>query len=205
MWVVVNFETVASLHNWVGQNVGHSLSSFESAHIWYCSGPDFQLWEIYDFTHMAYDAAHMFQAHCSLYVSPPSWPSIFNTGLVQYCKWQDGIHKCHLFCSFCVHVPASVTVNICMNEQMSKTSCTSCRRMYLSASFYTTCVSQFLVLIGILLSNKCSHWLCTKGFGEYVMQSLPRIVLFMPELLKFRARDCRAPRAAKYCVCQGYL
>lgn len=69
---------------------------------------------------------------------------------------------------------------------------------------YTTGFSLFLVLIGILLSNKCSHWLCTKGFGEYVMLRLPRIVLFMPELLKFRARDCNALRAAKYCVCQGY-
>lgn len=206
--MVVNFESVTSLHNWVGQNVDHSFSSFELALIWYCNGPDFQyslfLCEIYHFTHMAYDAAHMCQAHCSFDISHHLDP-LFNTGLVQCCKWLDRKHKCHLFCGPCWHVPASVTVNICMSAQMLRTRCTSCRHIDLSALFYTTGVSLFLVLIGILLSNKCSHWLHAKGFGEFVMQSLPRIVLCLPKLLIFWARDCSALKAAESCVCHGYL
>lgn len=151
----------------MGQNVGHSFISFESAIIWYCSGPDFQN-SLFCVKYITLHTWCMTWCTCASHIAPlisHHLDPLFNTGLVQCCKWLDRRHKCHLFCGLYWHVPASLTVNICMSALMPRTRCTSCRRTYLSALFHSTGVSLFSLLIGILLSNKCSHWLCAKGFG----------------------------------------
>ncbi len=164
----------------------------------------FSVWNISLYTHGV-----MTWRTCASHIAPlisHHLDPLFNTGLVQCCKWLDRRHKCHLFCGLYWHVPASLTVNICMSALMPRTRCTSCRRTYLSALFHSTCISLCSrFLLASCWATSAAIGCALKGSGEFVMQSLPRIVLCVPKLLIFRARDCSALRAAKYCVCQGYL